>query len=291
VSLEAKQAPRSLAWTCVAPRPLITLLDGPLGTELAARGVPTPLPEWSAAALRSSPEIVAAIHRDYAAAGATVHVANTFRTRRRTCPLDWELLARRAVALARSAVPAAQVVAGSLAPLEDCYRPDLSPADPEPEHRELAEVLVDAGCDLLLVETMPHGGEALAALAAARATGVPVWVAFTGGPEGKLMAPAAMGALARQAVAAGAAAVLVNCVAADRTLPFVEAMRGCGVPVGAYANAGAPDAAMGWRPLALAADRYLELAAGWVAAGASILGGCCGTGIPHVKALADRYRS
>ena len=128
----------------------VILLDGPMGTELARRGVDTPAPGWSTYALESHPHVVAAIHRDYAAAGATVHTANTFRTKRRQFPGDWEKRARLAVRICRESVPAGHRVAGSLAPLEDCYRPDLSPP-PETcraEHRELAEVLADAGCDL-----------------------------------------------------------------------------------------------------------------------------------------------
>src|SRR5688500_17354583 len=120
------------------------LLDGPLGTELDRRGVPTPLPRWSAGAVDAAPDVLRAIHADYARAGATVHTANTFRTKRRTLGDDWERLARRAIAIARESVPAGHRVAGSIAPLEDCYRPDLSPVDPAPEHRELARVLADA---------------------------------------------------------------------------------------------------------------------------------------------------
>ncbi|MFQ5749049.1 MAG: homocysteine S-methyltransferase family protein, partial [Planctomycetota bacterium] len=115
----------------------VTLLDGPMGTELAARGVATPLPAWSAAALRDAPEVVAAIHRDYAAAGAEVHTAATFRTRARNVGARWEELARLAVRLAREAMPPGARVAGSLAPLGDCYRPEESPPDPRPEHRAL----------------------------------------------------------------------------------------------------------------------------------------------------------
>ena len=64
----------------------VQLLDGPLGTELMRRGVPTPLPGWSAHALETEPTVVEAIHRDYARAGATIHTTNTFRTRRRVFP-------------------------------------------------------------------------------------------------------------------------------------------------------------------------------------------------------------
>ena len=62
----------------------ITIVDGPMGTQLIERGVPTPAPLWSAWALLNRPEEGKRIHREYAAAGATVHTANTFRTKRRS---------------------------------------------------------------------------------------------------------------------------------------------------------------------------------------------------------------
>jgi S-methylmethionine-dependent homocysteine/selenocysteine methylase len=257
--------------------PALTILDGPLGTELDRRGVPTPLPRWSAGAIEEAPEVVAAIHRDYARAGATVHTANTFRTKRRSAGDAWERLARRAMALLRSAIPAGHRVAGSIAPLEDCYRPDLSPPAPKAEHAELARVLADAGADLLLCETFPHVGEALAAVEAAVETGLPVWVSFTAGPAADLLSPAQVEEGAREAVRRGAQAVLVNCVPVGRTLAFLDGLSRAGVPFGAYANAlGAHDPP----------ERYLDAARTWVAAGATIIGGCCGTGPAHIAALA-----
>ncbi|MDQ3035401.1 MAG: homocysteine S-methyltransferase family protein, partial [Myxococcota bacterium] len=152
----------------------ITILDGPLGSELDRRGVPTPLPRWSAGAIDAAPDVIAAIHRDYARAGASVATACTFRTTRRAVGDDWERLARRAVELARASVLPGHRVAGSIAPLEDCYRPELSPgARSRVEHRELARTLADAGVDLLLCETFPHVGEALVAVEEAARTGVP----------------------------------------------------------------------------------------------------------------------
>ncbi|MFT3764871.1 MAG: homocysteine S-methyltransferase family protein [Minicystis sp.] len=267
---------------------MVTILDGPMGTELAARGVPTPGPAWSAHAIDHAPEVIAAIHRDYAAAGATVHTANTFRTKRRQVGARWEDLARRAVRLARTSVPADHRVAGSIAPLEDCYRPDLSPPDPRPEHRDLARLLAGAGVDLLLCETFPHVGEALIAVEEAVATGLPVWVAFTAGPDGSLLSPEAIAAGAREAVRRGATAVLVNCTAATRLLPYVERLAEAGVVFGAYANAGAAEEGIGWSE-AGDTHRYVELAQGWVRAGATLVGGCCGTGPAHVRALAGRW--
>jgi S-methylmethionine-dependent homocysteine/selenocysteine methylase len=271
----------------------VVVLDGPMGTELGRRGVPTPLPRWSAAANEDAPDVVAAIHRDYVRAGATVHTANTFRTKRRTLGEAWERLMLRAIEIVRGAVPADHRVAGSIAPLEDCYRPDLSPgAGSRAEHRELARALVSAGVDLLLCETFPHVGEALVAVEEAVATGAPTWLALTAGPDASLLTPAELAKAAREASRRGACAVLVNCVPADRTLAYVEALANAdlGIPIGAYANAGRPDDRVGWRALdeapKEAAARYAAHARRWIDAGAAIVGSCCGTGPAHIAALA-----
>jgi S-methylmethionine-dependent homocysteine/selenocysteine methylase len=265
----------------------ITILDGPMGTQLLARGVATPLPGWSAHALETHPGVVSAIHRDYARAGAKVHTADTFRTRRRQFPDRWRELTRLAVTLAREAVPANHRVAGSIAPIEDCYRPDLSPADPRPEHREMARALAEAGADVLLCETFPNVEEAEVAVEEAVATGVETWASFTAGPDADLLTPDQVREGAKRVAALGASAVMVNCIPAVKMLPYVEAIADVGVAVGAYANAGSVDDRMGWRSEPGRAERYATLARTWVEAGATIIGGCCGTGPEHVAALAD----
>lgn len=265
------------------------VLDGPVGTRLEAMGVPTPAPLWTAAAIRTAPDRIAALHREYAAAGATVHTAATFRTTRRAAGAGWRELAREAVDLARGAVPAGHRVAGSIAPLEDCWHPERSPADPGPEHRALAEHLAACGVDLLLVETFANVGEAAAAVVAAACTGLPVWIALTAGPGADLLDPDAMRDGAIRAIAAGAEAVLVNCTPATATGRYVRALADLGVPFGAYANAGPADHRLG-DGVPGGADRYASLVDEWIAAGASIVGGCCGTGAEHIARVADRAR-
>ena len=83
----------------------------------------------------------------------------------------------------------------------------------------------------------------------------------------------------------------MNCVAARDTLPFVEALAsalaGRGVPFGAYANAGREEDGLGWGADGeTAACAYEALARTWIDAGATIVGGCCGTGPPHIARLA-----
>ncbi|OYP37916.1 hypothetical protein CGZ80_04065 [Rhodopirellula sp. MGV] len=281
----------------------ITILDGPLGTQLAKRGVATPPPLWSAAAITSAPEAIVAIHRDYADAGATIHTAATFRTkrrdveRRRELGLSWQDLTRLAIELARKAVPAQHRIAGSLSPLADCYRPDLSPIASLPpslvaeEHREMAECLADGGCDFILCETFPHTGEAIVALEAALTTGLPVWLALTAGPDADLMTPDQMADTAIVAEQCGADAVLVNCTPASETDRFVQALASAklSIPLGVYANAGTADEGIGWETTGqAAAERYWKFAKRWLDAGAVLLGGCCGTGPEHIHMLRSR---
>lgn len=257
-----------------------------MGTELAARGVSTRLPLWSASALEDAPEVVAQIHRDYVAAGAEVITTNTFRTQRRTAGAKWRRLTSLACELAREAAGDARV-AGSIAPLADCYEPERSNPAHWHEHEAMAALLATR-CDLLLCETFPHPGEALAAARAALATGKETWVALTAGPDASLMSPETMVETMHRLVEEGVHACLVNCTPAPSTLAYLRAMEAVGVQFGAYANAGEVDDAIGWRSdPSVGAAKYRAHAQTWINAGARIIGGCCGTGVKHVEALAQ----
>jgi S-methylmethionine-dependent homocysteine/selenocysteine methylase len=281
-----------LAAETLTPVPI--LLDGPVGTELTRRGVDTPLPLWTAAAIEDAPDVLASIHRDYAAAGARVHTANTFRTgpytfRHDRDPDRWRRLTDRAVAIARSAVD--DRVAGSMAPLEDCYRPDLSP---EPDlareaHERMARGLLEAGVDLLLCETFPHPEEALIAVEAALGTSLPVWLSLTVGPTGDLIDDEMVEETLRRAVELGVEAVLVNCARPQRIAELLPRLAGLGVPFGAYGNVGEPDDRIGWRSDGSSApEPYADEVVRWIAAGATLVGGCCGTTPAHIAALKAR---
>ncbi|TWT82715.1 Homocysteine S-methyltransferase [Planctomycetes bacterium CA13] len=269
----------------------IVLLDGPIGTQLSCRGVAVDLPSWSARAINTAPEILSQIHRDYADAGAVVHTANTFRTRHRTVGNNWRELTAKAVEIARHSVPIGHRIAGSLAPIFDCYRPDLSPSHPRNEHAEMAIELASAGCDLVLCETFPHVGEAIVAVDESVKTGLETWVAFTAGPNADLLSPYEMAEGARCAVDAGAATVLVNCTSAAQTTPFVKSLAGAklNVPIGAYANAGPAEDCLGFANVSEhGIKQYCDFALQWIELGATLIGGCCGTGPMHIRAIRDR---
>ena len=268
----------------------VQILDGAIGTELISRGVELRAPQWSAIAMGAAPDVLRDIHRDYANAGATLHIANTFRTQPRAFGEGWRDALGAAIRIARQALPTGCTLLGSIAPVEDCYRPELSPgAEARVVHEQLAAALAAAGCDALICETHSNAAEALAASEAAISTGLPTWLSLTAGPFAELATPAQLGAIAKDAASIGVERVLVNCIAATQITPYLEAIERAGVPMGAYANAGAKDEGLGWEAAGRrAAEAYADLAERWVQAGASVVGGCCGTGPLHVQALAER---
>jgi S-methylmethionine-dependent homocysteine/selenocysteine methylase len=231
--------------------------------------------------LKHRPQAVVDLHQAYCAAGAQVHTANTFRCHERNAGPSWRALVQVAVELAQVG---GGRVAGSMAPLQDCYRPDLSPLNPGPEHLALAQALVEEGVDLLLVETHPHLSEALAATTAARSCISQVWSALTPGYDNSLMSPCQLADGARSLGDAGAEVVLVNCLPAAYALPYARALAETGLPWGIYANAGKPEDGLGWGD-PRGPERYAEHATSWRDLGAQVIGGCCGTGPAHIAAL------
>jgi len=290
------------------------LLDGAMGSELVRRGV-----RWRGHGLRTDPDQVEALHAEYIAAGADVIRTNTFQLndriylnvfrdpdhRRHIGAPGLETRAHdltfKAVEMAKAAREGAGVdvaIAGVMAPLEHCFRPDLAPDDRTAleQHGDIADWFSEAGVDLLLLESMNNVGEARMAAEAAVSTGLPVWVSFIMGPEGAILSgePLADGVKAVDAL--GVEAVLVNCVPPEDTAQGVEQLRmSTSLPVGAYAQVGKfdpPSWKFEFHPRFTESDdwppeKYAEKAKGWRGAGARIIGGCCGTDPNYVRALRE----
>jgi S-methylmethionine-dependent homocysteine/selenocysteine methylase len=276
------------------------LLDGATGTELERRGIDIALPLWSTRALLDAPETLADVHRDYLRAGADAVTAATFRTHRRTLAREGlageaAALTAQAVAIARTArdeVRPAAIVLGSVAPLEDCYRPDLAPAQAacRSEHADIVGSLVEAGADAILIETMNTLREATAALDAAIEAAPRVLLSVTAGEPGRLLSGEPLEPLIDRAGVLEA--IGVNCVSAaavEGHVRWLAARVPPGVRVLAYANVGRADAAGNWISTdAVAPPRYADYAMAWIRAGATIVGGCCGTGPATIEAIAAR---
>jgi S-methylmethionine-dependent homocysteine/selenocysteine methylase len=284
----------------------ILLLDGATGTELDRRGVSTALPLWSARGVIEQPDIVREIHADYARAGADIIIASTFRTTRRTIERagrhnDIAALNNRAIRLAREGAAAGRpgiLVAGSIAPLEDCYSPWLSPPFERAlaEHREQARLLAGAGVDFLMVETMPLAAEAEAALIAARETGLDTTVGFVCGDDGRLLSGETLAEAIARVLPHEPWAILVNCSPApviDAALADLRVLTD--LPIGGYANLGVANADTGWASdTAVTGAEYARRVSPWLRHGAQLIGGCCGTTPAHIaalRAMLDREQS
>lgn len=282
------------------------LLDGATGTELERAGLQTGLPLWSTHALIEAPEQVREVHRRYAAAGAEILTANTFRTQERTLRrAGLDAPARRARALTRLAVRLAREaawqaageatrdaprdapregareraaralgarppwVAGSQPPLEDCYRPELvpEPAALEREHVRHAGLLAQAGVDLILVETMGTLREARIAVAAARATGRPVVASFVSWERGRILSGESLAEAAVGVLEAGALAVGVNCVPPSTIPGAIASLAGLEAPLLLAPNLGEPEDEKGFaRSEDVTPAAFAALFEGWLEA-------------------------
>ena len=279
----------------------ILLLDGATGSELERRGVDIGLPLWSANAILNAPSILQDVHAAYLAAGAVAITTNTFRTHKRS--LDKAGighlaadLTHQAVAIAQAArddVNSAALVFGSVAPLEDCYSPDRAP-DTETcrrEHTELIGHLMDAGVDLVLIETMCSAREAMAAVGAAQELAPGAWsICFCLSPNGALLDGTPIEEITP--ALSGAAFIGVNCVSAPSLAEHVKRLRATfpnNMRIAAYGNIGYADNDGAWVSTdAVDPDRFAEYGMAWIDAGASVVGGCCGTTPATTLAMSDR---
>jgi S-methylmethionine-dependent homocysteine/selenocysteine methylase len=280
------------------------VLDAAMGSDLDRRGLPTTLPLWSAVGLLERPDLVRQIHLENLLAGADIITTDTFRTTAHTlrkagldpgrAPELDTLAVRLAVEARIEARRPEALIAGSIAPLEDCYLPTFeTPPDLAlAEHRAQAGNLAAAGVDLIMVETMPTAAEAGIALRAAIETGRLATVGFVcavpgrGGPVRLLSGETLHDAVARVRPL-GPAAIFVNCAAPPVITAALRELRELTtLPIGAYANVGHVDDERGWSPDGgITGERYAEHAAEWIALGARVIGGCCGTHPAHTAAL------
>jgi homocysteine S-methyltransferase len=265
--------------------------DGGMGTQLHHRGAP---PDAVFEYLNLiNPDLVGRVHADYAAAGAELLETNTFGAnplRLATYGLEGKTAAinRAGAMLARTAAGTERFVAGSVGPLLPRSRElDLDAAARRELFHTQMSALAEEGVDCFLLETFPGIADLLLALDVARELGLPAiaQLAFVeGGFSGDGLS---VGQAAARLSAAEPAALGANCGAGPRELLQVlrRLAAATGLPLSAFPNSGFPQRIDG-RILYLATpDYFATLGRDMAAAGASLVGGCCGTGPEHVRAL------
>lgn len=293
----------------------ITILDGGMSRELMRLGARLVQPEWSALALMESPEIVRQVHAEFIEAGADAITTNSYALvpyhigddRFRS---DGASLIALSGQLARQAADARDdrkvLVCGSLPPIFGSYEPqNYDPSRVQDYLRVLVENLAPH-VDVWLGETLSLIAEAEAVRSATQATGKPLWISFTlnDRPDAAKSEPAlrsgeTVAEAAGWAVANNIPALLFNCSrpevmeSAIRTAASVFRELGANTRIGVYANAfeqqtdeeKANEGLSGMRA-ELNGDGYLGFARAWVAAGATLVGGCCGIGVKQIGRLA-----
>ncbi len=279
----------------VASEPL--LADGGLGTALIERGV-VDIDGCLEILNVERPSVVLDTHRQFVEAGARLVETNTFGANRFS--LAKHGLEDRVEELNRTGVEIAKqtgaIVAGSVGPLRVRLAPygRVSRKRAREAYAEQIAVLSEAGADLIVIETQSDINEMDEALKAARSVcdlAVVVLATFT--RDDRTLLGSTPEEVASKLVELGADGVGVNCSEGPaQVLRIVHAMRPhiADLPLVALPNAGGP-ARAGQRIVYPATPEYLaDYARAFVAAGASIVGGCCGTHPEHIKAMAEALK-
>ncbi len=279
------------------------LLDGGMGQEIVNRGGKGGFGEWAVAAVYEDADLVRAIHCDYIKAGADVITTNTYGTTRlrlRHVGMEdrFEELAMTAGELAVAARDECRrpgvKIAASLPPLEASYvnEFELSFEETAAQFGELMDLLAPF-VDIILGETLSTSFEARAFMQAASTRDKTVWLSLTLDDHGSTDLRGGE-SLSQVIAELKPDALLINCCTPDSIQSAMHILQASGLPFGAYAN-GFVEIPESWDEEAgvvqlssradLPPEKYAGEVAGWIEAGASIVGGCCEIGPAHIKRL------
>jgi homocysteine S-methyltransferase len=303
--------------------PTTVLLDGAMGTELARRGFALEPPLFSARALLQAPELVEQIHGDFIRAGAQVITTNSFGLHMRTLAAAGlserarELVERSVLAVERARQLAAVDdpkreqgwakirIAGSLPP----PRPGQGPRElAVAEQRSLAASLVEAGVDLLLLETYTTIADAEIALEAVAEFDVPIWLSVVAGvpgsprPDGsRLLGGDDFDALMRLVGRSRVDALLINCTQIDAVPAALRALESARtraggaaeiLPLGLYPHLGRRSWDGTWHDRFLEPDVYAAQIQAWIRdrPAFELAGACCGSTPEYIAAMKSRLQ-
>lgn len=271
----------------------LTFIDGGMGTLLQAAGLKAG--EESCLWNISHPEVIRKIHADYVDSGAQVIYANTFGA----SPLKLQVSAAEREAIITAGVRLAKEAAAGysdvkvaidIGPSGRLLAPagDLSLSDAIAAFAEQIKIGAAAGADLVAIETMGDTRELKAAIIAAKETcSLPIYATVALGEDGKLLTGATVECVAALLEPLGVAAYGFNCgLGPDKLLPYVERLAKVATrPIIVKANAGLPKVIDGKTVFTVGPEEFARHAVQLVAAGASIVGGCCGTTPAHIAAV------
>ena len=268
-------------------------LDGATGSNLMKAGMPRGCctEEW----VLANPDVLVALQRSYAQAGSQILYAPTFQAQpmaleRVNLHRQTEAINAQLVALTRNAAPGC-LVAGDLTTLAaytDSWDPDKFDLLVE-NYRCQIRGLIDGGADLLAAETLLYPQEAEAIFTAAELEGAgAVMYTFTMQSDGSSVSGRDAGPVLKELEETGASAVGFNCVAADMMTPSLvsKLRRYVKGPLVCKPNAGVPVVGESGIPeYSMDPETFSKIIADCANAGATLLGGCCGTDPEYICAI------
>ncbi len=303
----------------------VLVLDGAIGTELQAMGVPMHPIAWCGEALYTQPYVVRLMHERYIHAGADIISTDTFSTLRHVLEASGygdyvREINLRSVYLAQEARERAAggrpvYIAGVMGNFGVGRRAstgrlwggssngyELTNEQATEYYEELAEVLAEGGVDFFLLENLGNQDHRILAQRAAKATGLPVWMGFTGARSGDTR-PGAMGdrkyhdmtverGLNEVLAEGGVDAVGVLHSQMREQTPAVEYLaKHFDGPITSYPDAGRKDYTIPHLnrsvPNEYSVEMFVNEAKKWVDMGTQVIGGCCGYGLDYIKPLKD----
>ena len=283
-------------------RPIVT--DGAMGTILHTRGIP--FDECFDELNLTQPAIVADIHRDYIQAGAEIIKTNTFGANR--IKLDRHGLEDRVVEINTAAVNLAHkvviasfkevMVAGDIGPLGFPLAPfgHIQQDEAYDIYLEQAKALIDAGVDVVLVETMVDIYAVRAAVNAIRDLdpSMPVIASMTFTRDLRTLLGNSPLEVAQKFDELGVDVIGANCSGGpDQLLRILRQMKDA-VPDGKFSimpNAGFPEKVGGRIMYPAGAEYFKDYALAFWRSGANVIGGCCGTTADHIAVVAETIKS
>ncbi|MCY4222965.1 MAG: homocysteine S-methyltransferase family protein [Thiotrichales bacterium] len=299
------------------PHPII--LDGAISTELQRLGVPMSADTWSGLAAITHPNVLRDLHTAYLRAGAEVIMANTYAAapqhvakagygdRAREINLRSAELALEAREAAGGAsdgpTDGPTWVAGSLSLMAPGFRRAnrQAPLEHADGLRRQAEWLAEAGVDLLVLEMLRDIEWSSAAMDAALSVGLPVWAGFScivddrgtvTTQSASVSEPVPFAEALRAVTGRGEMLVGVMHSEIEETGPGLQCAREvCDAPLGAWPNSGHFEPPYWQFEDLISPQAFADVAEQWAKEGLKVIGGCCGLGPEHVRAVADRLRS
>ena len=274
------------------------ILDGATGTNLQKAGMPVGVcPEqW----ILENPEIMIKLQEDYVAAGTDILYAPTFTANR--IKLEeygladrLEEMNRELIALSKKAAQGKALVAADMTMTGQQLYPigDLMFEDLVEVYKEQAKVMAEAGADLFVVETMMSLQECRAAVIAIKEVcDLPIMVSLTYNPDGRTLYGTDPSTATVVLQSLGADVIGINCSTGpeDMIEPVKKMAEYAVIPILAKPNAGLPELENGVTVYKTGPEEFAACGKKLVEAGASILGGCCGTTPDHIRALKDAVK-